>query len=240
MRNYQKAAEMKLAIMQPYVFPYIGYFQLINSVDKFVILDDVNFIMRGWINRNRILVNGTEHLFSVPVTKASQNNLIYKCELDDCKWKIKFLKTLEFSYKKAPYYRDCINSISAILLSEEKNLSTWLTFQLKQICSYLNIKTLIVETSRLYSNHHLKAQTKIIDICRQEKAAIYYNAIGGRDLYNTLEFKRNNIELKFLKTEPVSYSQGNGEFIPFLSIIDVMMFNSVNSIQGMLNKFELI
>lgn len=226
--------------MQPYVFPYIGYFQLINTVDKFVILDDVNYIMRGWINRNSILVNGNEHLFSVPVKKASQNNLIFECELGEYKWKIKFLKTLEFSYKKAPYYKDCINIISSILLNDEKNLSTWLTFQIKQICSYLNIKTLIVESSRLYSNQHLKAQTRIIDICSQEKATVYYNSIGGRELYNSMEFGKNNIELKFLKAVPVSYPQGNSEFVPFLSIIDVMMFNSVNSIQEMLNKFELI
>jgi hypothetical protein len=231
---------MRLAIMQPYVFPYIGYFQLINTVDKFVILDDVNYIMRGWINRNSILVNGNEHLFSVPVKKASQNNLIFECELGEYKWKIKFLKTLEFSYKKAPYYKDCINIISSILLNDEKNLSTWLTFQIKQICSYLNIKTLIVESSRLYSNQHLKAQTRIIDICSQEKATVYYNSIGGRELYNSMEFGKNNIELKFLKAVPVSYPQGNSEFVPFLSIIDVMMFNSVNSIQEMLNKFELI
>lgn len=231
---------MKLAIMQPYIFPYIGYFQLINAVDKFVILDDVNYIMRGWINRNRIMVNGKDHLFSVPVKKASQNNLIFECELNEDKWKIKFLKTLELSYKKAPYYKECINIISAILLTDEKNLSKWLTFQIKQICSYLNIKTRIVDTSRLYSNQHLKAQTKIIDICRQERATVYYNSIGGRELYNSMEFKKNNIELKFLKTVPVSYPQGNNEFIPFLSIIDVMMFNDKTKLSGYLNEYELI
>lgn len=231
---------MKLAIMQPYIFPYIGYFQLINAVDKFVILDDVNFIMRGWINRNRILVNGKEHLFSIPLKKASQNKLIFECELAEGNWKVKFLKTIKLCYNKAPFYRDCLGVISSILSSNENNLSKWLSFQIKVICNYLNIKTEIVDSSRLYSNQHLKAQEKIIDICKQERAEIYYNAIGGKDLYNSDDFKKNNIKLHFLNTLPERYPQYNAEFVPFLSIIDVMMFNEKDKISGYLNEYELI
>lgn len=231
---------MKLAIMQPYIFPYIGYFQLINAVDKFVILDDVNFIKRGWINRNRILVNGKEYLFSVPIKKASQNKLIFECELTKSKWNEKLLKTIELCYKKAPFHKDCLNLISSILLTDEQNLSKFLTFQIKQVCNYLNIKTQIIETSRIYSNQHLRAQTKIIDICRQEEARMYYNVIGGKELYNLEEFGKNNIDLKFLKSVIEKYPQSTSEFIPSLSIIDVMMFNDVNNIQRMLGKFELI
>jgi hypothetical protein len=231
---------MKLAIMQPYIFPYIGYFQLINAVDKFIILDDVNFIMRGWINRNRILVNGKEYLFSVPVKKASQNKLIFDCELADSNWKEKLLKTIELSYKNAPYFKDCCGIISSIIKTEENNLSKWLTFQIKTICSYLKIKTEIGDSSQIYSNRHLRAQDKIIDICKQEKAGAYYNAIGGKSLYRTDDFRKNNIDLHFLNTLPERYHQNSVEFVPFLSIIDVMMFNNINDIKIMLNKYELI
>src|SRR5664280_1787889 len=112
---------MKLAIMQPYGFPYIGYFQLINAVDKFVILDDVNFIMRGWINRNRILVNGKEYLFSIPLKKASQNKLIFECDMAEGKWKVKLLKTIELCYNKSPFYKECFEVILKILSSTEVN-----------------------------------------------------------------------------------------------------------------------
>lgn len=231
---------MKLAIMQPYIFPYIGYFQLINAVDKFVILDDVNFIMRGWINRNRILINGEIHYFTIPVKKASQNKLIYECELAEGKWKEKFLKTIELCYKKAPFYKNCSEVISSILSMEETNLSKWLTFQIKNICNYLEIKTEIIDSSRSYSNMHLKAQGKIIDICKQENAQIYYNTIGGRELYNEDEFKKNNIEIHFLNTLSEKYKQNKNDFVPFLSIIDVMMFNNTGEIQNLLNNYELI
>jgi predicted methyltransferase len=231
---------MKVAIMQPYVFPYIGYFQLINAVDKFVILDDVNFIMRGWINRNRILVNGNDYLFSVPIIKASQNKLIFECELAEGNWNEKLLKTIELNYKKAPFFEDCFETISAILNLKEKNLSKWLSFQIRIICNYLNIKTDIVDTSRIYSNQHLKAQDKIIDICKQEGADTYYNAIGGKLLYNFDDFRKNNIEIHFLNTLSEKYSQFKNDFVPFLSIIDVMMFNDVNKIQNQLTKYELL
>lgn len=231
---------MKLAIMQPYIFPYIGYFQLINAVDKFVILDDVNFIMRGWINRNRILVNGAEHLFSIPLIKASQNKMIYECELAGGNWKEKLLKTIELSYKKAPFYNVSFEAIATILGSNEVNLSRWLSFQIKVLCNYFNIKTEIVDSSRIYSNQHLKAQIKILDICKQERADYYYNAIGGRELYEFDDFKNNNIGLRFLNTQSLQYPQFNNEFIPFLSIIDVMMFNDNTDIQKLLNKYELI
>lgn len=231
---------MKLAIMQPYAFPYIGYFQLLNAVDKFVILDDVNFIMRGWINRNRILINGKDHLFTIPVKNASQNRLICECEISENNWKEKFLKTIEFNYIKAPFFNECLSVLDSIINYKEKDLSKWLLFQIKEICNYLSIKTEIVESSRIYSSQHLKAQTKIIDICRQEGATYYYNAIGGKELYDPQEFKENKIILKFLKSIPSQYHQFRNEFVPFLSIIDIMMFNSVNEIQVQLNNYELI
>jgi hypothetical protein len=231
---------MKLAIMQPYVFPYIGYFQLINAVDKFVILDDVNFITRGWINRNRIIVNGKEHLFSIPVNKSSQNKLISDSEFLDTSWKKKFLKTIEQSYSKAPFYEECFGVISSILSINEKCISKWLYAQINLICIYLKIKTEITESSRVYCNRHLKAQERIIDICIQERTDIYINPIGGRELYNSDAFTKNNIRLYFLKSISEKYTQFTKEFVPSLSIIDVMMFNSVDEIHALLNKYEML
>jgi hypothetical protein len=231
---------MNLAIMQPYIFPYIGYFQLINAVDKFVILDDVNFITRGWINRNRILVNGKEYLFTIPIKKASQNILICECELAQANWKEKLKQTIEYNYKKAPYYRDCYGIVSTILSSTEDNLSKLLSFQIKVICNYLDINTEIVESSRKYNNQNLKSEEKILDICIQEGADKYYNAIGGKNLYDKSIFRKKNIELYFLNSQHVIYEQFKNDFKPSLSIIDVMMFNNVSEIKNLLNKYILI
>lgn len=231
---------MKLAIMQPYLFPYIGYFQLINAVDKFVILDDVNFIMKGWINRNRILVNGKEHLFSVPLKKASQNKAIYSIELAEGNWREKFLKTIDMSYRKAPFFRDCYNLLDELIKLPNNNLSQWLTYQIRNICNYLEIKTTIAGSSSVYCNNQLKGQTRIIDICRQENAETYFNAIGGRALYQEGDFKKQNIGLHFINTLEIRYKQFDNEFISFLSIIDMMMFNDKQHIKKMLTNYILL
>jgi len=231
---------MKIAIMQPYLFPYIGYFQLINAVDKFVILDDVNYINKGWINRNRILVNGKEYLFTVPLKKSSQNKLIFECELADDKWKQKLIRTIEMNYKKAPFFCQNFEIIKTIIDYNEINLSKYLCNQIEVLCNYLNITTEIVKTSLYYNNSHLKAQEKIMDICKKEKTDVYINAFGGQKLYSKEYFKENNIEIKFIKSNPITYKQFNNEFVPWLSIIDVMMFNSKEEIKEMLNKYELI
>ena len=162
---------MRIAIMQPYFFPYIGYFQLISAVDIFVVYDDVNYINKGWINRNHILVNGQAKLITIPLIQASQNKHISEIELfGDLKWKDKLLKTIEFNYKKASYFKDVYLLIESIILFEEPNLSRYIHNSLIQICQYLDINTVIVPTSAKYQNGHLKAADKIMDICLQEKA----------------------------------------------------------------------
>lgn len=232
---------MKLGIMQPYFLPYIGYFQLINTVDKFVILDDVNFINKGWINRNRILVNGQSQLITIPLIEASQNKHISEIELViDLKWKEKLLKTIEFNYKKAQYFKDVYPIIESIVLFEIPNLSTYIHNSLLQICHYLDINTMIEISSAKYKNGHLKADEKILDICLQENAQIYINPIGGTELYNKLMFEKNGIQLNFIQTEKIEYKQFNNEFVPCLSMIDVLMFNSLNRIKEMLLNFNLV
>lgn len=232
---------MKLAIMQPYIFPYIGYFQLIKAVDKFVIYDDVNFINRGWINRNRILVNGKDSLFTIPLKEASQNKLINEIEVNwDDAWKSKWLKTLEQSYKKAPYFQQVRPIIEQTLEQEKTIFSEIIVENLKLINAYLGITTEIISSSSIYQNTELKAQTRIVDICLQEKANHYINPIGGLELYQKEVFEEQGMQLNFIKSKPVQYPQLKNDFVPWLSIIDVLMFNSVEQIQTFLDSYELV
>ena len=232
---------MKLAIMQPYIFPYIGYFQLIKAVDKFVIYDDVNFINRGWINRNRILVNGKDSLFTIPLKEASQNKLINEIEVNwDDAWKAKWLKTLEQSYKKAPFFQQVKPIIEQTLGQEKIIFSEIIVENLKLISAYLGITTEIISSSSIYQNTELKAQTRIVDICLKEKANHYINPIGGIELYQKEVFEEKGIQLNFIKSKPVQYPQLKNEFVPWLSILDVLMFNSVEQIQTFLDSYELV
>ena len=231
---------MKIAIMQPYLFPYIGYFQLINAVDKFVVFDDVNYITKGWINRNRILLNNAEYMFTVPLEKASQNKLINEISLSqDTKWKNKFIKTIEMAYKRANQFDVVFPIIKNIIDNEEINLSRYILYSLNRICSYLGIKTKIIETSKIYRTENLKGQDKIIEICLKENASEYVNPIGGTAIYEQKKFNEKQMSLKFLKSEEIVYEQFNNTFIPCLSFIDVMMFNEKNVITDFLNKYTL-
>ncbi len=230
-----------LGIMQPYVFPYIGYFQLINAVDKFVVYDDVAFINKGWINRNNILVGGKASMFTIPLVGASQNRLIREIEIDNLTiWSKKFLKTIEQSYKKAPFYQEGIAILEQVFKCPSNNIAELATTSLKETCKYLKINTEIVESSSVYNNQNLKAQARILDICLQEEATRYINPIGGIAIYDKQLFADNNILLNFIKSKPVIYKQFGQGFVPWLSMIDVLMFCSVDEIHAHLIKFELV
>jgi hypothetical protein len=232
---------MKLAIMQPYIFPYIGYFQLIAAVDKFVIYDDVSFINRGWINRNSVLIGNQSHLFTIPLKDASQNRLIREIELmQNSGWERKFLKTIEQAYKKAPFFSDCFSVVNAVVNTGVKNIGELAYLSISSIAEYLEISTEFVDSSSVYDNVYLKGQDRILDICRQEQANGYINPIGGMEIYSKSLFDQSGIALNFLKTGPTQYRPFNAEFIPSLSIIDVLMFNSRESAIGLLDKFELL
>ncbi len=231
----------KIAVMQPYFFPYIGYFQLINSVDKFVILDDVNFIKKGWINRNYILVNSKPCLFTIPLVKPSQNKLINETEISfESNWKKKFLKTIETGYAKAPFFREVFDILAFLMESSEKNLSKFILLSLKTVKEYLGLKTQIIESSVTYSNSQLKGEQRITDICRKENSSIYINLPGGTELYSKNNFLKEGIDLYFIKSDRIEYRQFENEFAPSLSMIDVMMFNSKKKINEFLNSYELV
>ncbi|MBA4850586.1 WbqC family protein [Emticicia sp. BO119] len=232
---------MTIGIMQPYIFPYVGYFQLINAVDKFIIYDDVTYINKGWINRNNLLISGKASMFTLPLISASQNRLIRDIEVDNlAAWSKKFFKTIEQSYKKAPFYQEILAILTQVFQSNPANIGELCTTSLKATCQYLGIHTEFVDSSIIYNNQHLKAQDRILDICLQEKADHYINPIGGMAIYDKQLFADNKILLNFIKSKPVQYKQFNNEFVPWLSMIDLLMFCPIEAIHAYLKEFELV
>ena len=229
--------------MQPYIFPYIGYFQLVNAVDKFVFYDDVNFIKQGWINRNRILVNGQPHLFSIPVKGISSFKLINEVQIDQnvfALWKNKFYKTFDAAYKKAPYYAEVRTLAMAVTDTPAISIADMASKSILVVAEYLDIKTIFVSSSAMYQNTHLKAQDRVIDICLREKASEYINVIGGKELYSKDDFLNRGITLRFIAPQSIAYKQFSEPHIQYLSIMDVLMFNPKEKIKHFLNCYELV
>lgn len=227
--------------MQPYFMPYIGYWQLMNLVDQYVIYDDVNFIKGGWINRNRILVNGAPKYFNVPMLGSSSNVLINEVRVDhNAAVTRKSLRSIEGAYKKAPYF-DIVNPmLEEVLWCGEDNIAKYIEHSFRVICKYLDIRTELIVSSDLDKDTALKGQDKVIAICRLLGATEYYNAIGGRELYSYEAFREHGLQLKFVETKNIVYQQFDNTFQPNLSIIDVMMFNSRDKIREYLEAYTLI
>lgn len=232
---------MKTVVMQPYLFPYLGYWQMIAYAEIFVLFDDVNFIKRGWINRNNILLNGAAHLFTLPLIKATQNKLINEISVThDDKEKQKILKAIESAYKKAPYFADVFPLISNILMYEHHDLTRFLLHHFEVVFAYLGVKTKLICSSTIEKDNTLKAQDKIIDICHRLHTTHYVNAIGGQELYDKDRFEQEHMTLNFIKMRNVRYQQFKNEFVPDLSIIDVLMFNNRETVKQMLTEYDLV
>lgn len=231
---------MKVGIMQPYFFPYIGYWQLLNAVDKYVVYDDVNYIKNGWINRNRILINGQPHWFTLPLNKASPFNLINEINISsENKVKENMLKTLHMAYHKAPFFNEVFPLVEKTIFYS-LNLSESLFFSIQEITKYLGIRTELILSSTLNKDNTLKGKNKVLSICKLLNADVYLNAIGGQDLYDKQEFQEHDLKLEFLQTDKVIYKQLKNQFVPNLSIIDVLMFNSAEQIKQMLDNYTLL
>ena len=229
---------MKLAIMQPYIFPYLGYFQLLKAVDTFIIYDDVNIIKQGWINRNRILLNDSDFKFNIILKGASSFKKINEIEVV---WNNhKLIATIEQAYRKAPYFNDVYPLLMKSLLFKETNLAKYLTNTLHATILYLGIDVSILVSSEIEKDTLLKGEDKVISICKQLRATNYINTIGGRTLYSKEKFAEHNLVLNFIKPKPIFYPQFKNKFIPWLSIIDVMMFNSKGTISEMLTHYEIL
>lgn len=232
---------MKIGIMQPYFLPYIGYWQLLNAVDKYIIYDDVNFIKGGWINRNRILVNKEPKMLTLRLNGASPNKLINEIEIQDNNiQRKKMLKMIDASYRKAPYFNIIYPMVEKIINFDELNIVKFIENSFKVICRYLDIKTELILSSSINKNNELKSQDKVIDVCKGLEVTEYYNAIGGQELYSYEDFEKEEIKLKFLKTDNIKYKQFDNDFISNLSILDLLMFNSREEIKKMLDCYKII
>ncbi|MCA6073431.1 WbqC family protein [Fulvivirga sedimenti] len=234
---------MRLAIMQPYVFPYLGYFQLIHSCDTFVFYDDVNFIKQGWVNRNRILHNGNELMFSVPVKKISSFEKIAETEIHPVeyqKWKKKFLKTLSLSYAKAPNFTPVFDLIAGVFNQQHSSVGELAKGSIIAVLDYLGICRHILLTSSGFNNEHLSGQERVLDICKRLKATEYINVPGGRSLYNLEDFRKEGIDLHFISPNLSEYEQnGKSSFLPGLSVIDVLMNCDMDQLTEQIENYSI-
>jgi hypothetical protein len=234
--------DKKLAIMQPYFLPYIGYFQLIKSVDEFILYDNIQYTKKGWINRNRILVNGSDRLITLPVKKDSDYLNVVDREISNT-WntdKKNLLNLIKSSYSKAPYFKETYELLEECLGVEDTNLFEFIHQTLLKINRYVEIETPIVISSTIPIDHSLKSEEKVLSLCKAVGATMYINAIGGQHLYSKDRFAAHKIQLQFIKSDTIQYSQFNDNFVPWLSIVDVLMFNSKQDIIRYLNSYTLI
>ena len=236
---------IKVAISQPCFFPYLGYYQLINASDIFVVYDDVTYMKGKWINRNRILVNGQEYMFSLPLKSASSFNLISNISVDISRfnyWREKFLATLRHSYRRAPFYKDTMDIISLALDSKDGLLAGYCCKSLKSVFDYVNIDVNILPSSSGLGGVHLDRIQRLVHIVRNQGGSIYINSAGGRQLYKTDDFSQSGISLRFLDSSLPVYSQSTlspGKYIPSLSMIDILMNCSPEQIRHMMSQYSL-
>lgn len=222
---------MKTAIMQPYFLPYIGYFQLISAVDNFIVYDRIKYTKKGWINRNRMLVNGSAAIFSLPLKKGSDTLDVVEREIANDFAPDKLLAQFVGAYRRAPHFESTFELLTSVLMHGERNLFGFIQHSLTKVCAHLGVVTPILVSSSLPFDNALKAQDKVLALCRAAGARIYVNPIGGTELYAREAFAARGIELRFLRSRPLAYAQFSGPFIPWLSIVDVLMFNPLDRVQ---------
>lgn len=233
-------AKMKLGIMQPYFFPYIGYFQLLKAVDTFVFYDDVQYTKRSWINRNRVQHDGKPRWFTVPVLGASQSRRIDEVRVSgDSAWRRKMIRGLEESYARAPHRARVVEIVRTVFESPAVSIAELARTSVELVAQYLGIGCHIVPSSSAYENRQLRGQERIVDICRREDATCYVNLPGGRTLYDDQGFQSLGIELCFVEPRAMSYYQGLAQFLPNLSMLDVLMWCSLTEARALLAEFDV-
>jgi hypothetical protein len=232
---------MKLAIMQPYFLPYIGYYQLIGAVDLFIVYDNIKYTKKGWINRNRMLVNGSDVMFSLALKKDSDALDICDRELAGDFDRAKLLNQWRGAYGRAPFFKDTFPLLEEIVGFQDPNLFRYLFNSLRRTCAHLGLKTTFKISSEVAIDHSLKNQDKVLALCQALSAQKYINAIGGLELYDSDAFAACGIEFKALQTKPFPYDQFGQAHVPYLSIVDLLMFNPVSKLQEIIaGNYDLV
>lgn len=228
--------------MQPYFFPYLGYFQLVQAVDHFVFYDDVMFIKKGWINRNRILMQGNEFLFTIPLEKQSQNKTIRESTVSWGKeFPSKFMNQLDSAYKKAPNYTEVRGLVEQVLNRKFESLADLASESVQATWAYLGLEKKFYQSSQLSVSEDLGRAERLIEITKSLGESSYINAVNGQELYEKGFFKENGIDLHFLKPNLNPYLQGTTkEFVNGLSMIDVLMWNNKEEVVQWLGDSQLI
>ena len=216
----------RVAVMQPYFFPYIGYFHLLHAVDFFVLYDNIQYTKKGWINRNRFLRDGTDAVFTIPLRKASDFLCVDEREVAESFDRRKLLKRIQAAYQKAPFFETAMELFARSVEFREANLFRFIKHSIGLLCEHLHISTTIIDSSSLNVDHNLSGQDKVLAFCDALGAATYVNAIGGRELYDAMSFESQGIQLRFIQSVPRTYKQLDHPFVAWLSILDVLMFNS--------------
>ena len=217
---------MTLGIMQPYFMPYIGYFQLMKAVDRYVVYDDVNYIKRGWVNRNNILVNGEKRMFTITLKKASQNKLFNEIVIGDDFEKL--MKMLRMNYSKAINFDETMTLMERIISFPDKQLAVFVANSFQEILKYLSIDTELLMSSSIIKDNSLRGTD------------VYYNAIGGRNLYDKEEFKKQGIILNFVYPVVQPYPQLHvNDFVSNLSMIDILMNNTKDDVNRLLDVYRV-
>lgn len=234
---------MKIAIMQPYLFPYIGYFSLIRNTDHFVFFDTPQYIRKGWINRNRLLGTGGKDIyFTVPVEKCPRETPIKDVKISyNENWKEKWMGQLTIYKKRAPYYLTVMQLIQEVLNSEAEYISKMAITSVIKTCQYLemDIDYDIYSEMNLPMSEVNAPDEWALEITRAMKYDTYVNPPGGKSFFNADKYRKADIELEFLTQELLKYNQRVGVFVPGLSIIDVMMFCSPSEIVSMMNSYKI-
>ncbi|MBW7832200.1 MAG: WbqC family protein [Simplicispira suum] len=232
---------MKGAIMQPYFLPYIGYFQLIASVDQFIVYDNIKYTKKGWINRNRMLLNGIDAMFSLPLKKGSDSLDVVERELATDFDRAKLLNQFKGAYGRAPQFELTYPVLERIVCHEDANLFRYIHHSIVRLCEHLGTKTEIKISSEIAIDHGLKGQDKVLALCKAAGADTYINTIGGVELYVKDDFRIQGIDLQFIKARPFEYAQFGAPFVPWLSIVDVLMFNPLNTVRACINEnYDLV
>lgn len=232
---------MKLGLMQPYFYPFLGYWQLINMVDEYIIYDDVHYIKGGWINRNNIKIGTSAGMLGFSVSKASQNKIINELEIFMTpENRERLMKKMYYAYARAPYSGEVLKLFEDAIYYDKTNLAEFLNYSIRKTAEYMGIETPILSATELQLDHTHRGQQRIIDICHERGAGEYINSIGGKALYSNKDFEEAGLKIGFLKMDSdIVYPQGKGDFIPSLSILDVLMYNSRDEVRQMLNRYTI-